>query len=528
MKGLITSLITVLTISGMQAQALPQSQTPKLVIGITIDQLRTDYLENFSPLYGEKGFKRLWKDGRVYKNLQYSFDNVDRSSAVAAVYTGAPPSLNGIIGNMWLDATTLRPVNCVDDSNYMGNSTDESTSPELLLTSTIGDELKIATRNRALIYSISPFRDTAVLTAGHSGNGAFWINPNTGKWCGTTYYTEFPWWVNQFNDRQSIDNRITGMTWSPYHPKEKYVYLPDWRDIPFKYKMDEDRQNKFRRFTTSPFVNDEVNLLTSELLDKSNIGKDDATDLLSLTYYAGNYMRKTPQEGATELQDMYVRLDHSIANLLEVIDKKIGLHNVLIFITSTGYADSESTDLGIYRIPNGEFHLNRCAALLNMYLMAVYGEGKYVEAYYGQQIYLNHKLIEKKGLDLSDIQNKSADFLMQFSGVNHAYSAHRLLSGSWSPEIEQIRNGYHRKRSGDLYINILPGWTVVNESNPSNSKTVRYGYIPMPLIFFGGSIEAEHIDTPVTTDCIAPTLARFMRIRAPNASKAPPIGLEQQ
>ena len=142
MKGLITSIITVLAFSGIQAHAetQSQSQSPKLVIGITIDQLRTDYLETFAPLYGEKGFKRLWREGKVYRNIQYSFDNVDRSSAVASIYTGTSPSLNGIIANRWLDISTLRSISCVDDSNYMGNYTEESTSPALLLTSTLSDE----------------------------------------------------------------------------------------------------------------------------------------------------------------------------------------------------------------------------------------------------------------------------------------------------------------------------------------------------------------------------------------------------
>ena len=82
-----------------------------------------------------------------------------------------------------------------------------------------------------------------------------------------------------------------------------------------------------------------------------------------------------------EMQDTYVRLDRSIASLLDIIDKKVGLQNVVFFITSTGYTDTESPDLGLYRVPTGEFHLNRCAALLNMYLMATYGEGQYVEGF---------------------------------------------------------------------------------------------------------------------------------------------------
>lgn len=514
MKGLLTSILTVLTFTGLQAQPLPT--TPKLVVGLTIDQLRTDYLEAFSTLYGERGFKRLWKEGRVFRNTEYTFNGVDRASAMAAIYTGTTPSMNGIIGQRWMDLSILRTVDCVDDAAFMGNYTNESTSPSQLLTSTLADELKVATRNNALVYAIAPFRDAAIFAAGHAGNGALWLNENTGKWCGTTYYSEFPWWASQYNDKQGLDFRIANMTWSPSHPQQSYTFLPEWRDMAFKYKFDEDRNNKYRRLITSPLINDEVNLLAEELLDKSTMGKDEIPDMLSLTYYAGNYAHKSIQECAMEMQDTYVRLDKSIAALLEIIEKKVGLQNVVFFITSTGYADAEAPDSGIYRIPGGEFHLNRCAALLNMYLMATYGQGQYVEAHYDQQIYLNRKLIEEKQLDLTEIQEKAAAFLMQFSGVNEVYSAHRLLLGAWTPEISMIRNSYHRKRSGDLYIDILPGWTIVNDQ-PAQNKVVRNTHVPVPLIFLGSGVKPAIIDTPVTMGHIAPTMAHFMRIRAPNA-----------
>ena len=285
MKGLLTSLITVLTFTGLQAQSLPSA--PKLVVGLTIDQLRTDYLEAFSSLYGEKGFKRLWKEGRVFHNAEYTFCGVDRASAIAAIYSGTTPSMNGIISQRWMDASTLRPVNSTDDTAFMGYYTDQTAAPTKLLTSTIADELKIATQGKGLVYAIAPDCDAALFAAGHAGNGAFWLNPNTGKWSGTTYYGEFPWWASQYNDRQAIDFRIAGMTWEPVFPRGMYTFLPDWRDILFKYKFDDDRNNKYRRFIASPFVNDEVNALAEEALNKSSIGMDDITDLLALTYYAG-------------------------------------------------------------------------------------------------------------------------------------------------------------------------------------------------------------------------------------------------
>ena len=312
------------------------------------------------------------------------------------------------------------------------------------------------------------------------------------------------------------------MVWEPIHPINRYTFLPEWRDQPFKYKFDSERINKFRRLITSPFINDEVNLLTEELLEKSTLAKDEIPDLLALTYYAGNYNHKSTQECAMEMQDTYVRLDRSIGSLLDLIDRKVGLHNVIFCIASTGYADPEAPDLGLYRIPGGEFYLNRCATLLNMYLMATYGEGQYVETYYNQQIYLNHKLIESKQLNLAEIQNKSADFLIQFSGVNEAYSAHRLLSGPWSPQIELARNGFHRKRSGDLLIDVLPGWTIVEE-NVTDSRVVRHADVPAPLIFLGGGIKPETIRVPVNITRIAPTLSSAMRIRAPNACTATPL-----
>lgn len=521
-KGLITSILALTFTGSLQAQS--SIPAPKLVVTLTIDQLRTDYMETFSSLYGDKGFKRLMREGKVFKEINFPFANIDRASAIAAIYTGSVPYKNGIIADDWLDINTLRPANCVNDPAFMGNYTDECSSPSQLIASTFADELKVSSRNNSLVFSIAPYRDAAIFGAGHSGNGAFWINENTGKWCGTTYYSEFPWWINDYNDKKSLDFRIREIEWTPVHPFTSYKFLPEWRDQSFKYKFDSERQNKFRRLIASPFVNDEVNLLTEELLDKSTIGKDDTVDLLALTYYAGNYSHKSVQECAMEIQDTYVRLDRSIASLIDLIDRKIGLHNVVFCITSTGYTEPDAPDQGIYRIPGGEFYMNRCTTLLNMYLMATYGEGHYVDGYYDRQIYLNHKLIEDKQLDLALIQEKSADFLTLVSGVREVYSAHRLLQGAWSPEIERIRNSFYRKRSGDLMIDVLPGWTIVQEKANDN-RVVRDTEITAPLIFLGTGIKPETIKIPVSSTRIAPTISNIMRIRAPNACSATPIDL---
>ncbi len=519
MKGLITSILTLLTLTGIHAQS--SSGTPKLVVGLTIDQLRTDYIEAFSSLYGEKGFKRLWKEGKIYLNADYTFTGIDCASAIAAIFTGTTPSINGVVSAKWLDPTTLKLVSAVEDPSFIGYYTSENSSPAKMLTSTIGDELKLATQGRALVYAIAPFREAAVFGAGHNGNGAFWVNEMTGKWGGTTYYGDFPTWVSEYNDTKSIESRAATLTWTPAFPAKSYINIPaEQAEKSFSYKFDDTTRRQFKRLIASPVINDEVNLLVENFLDRSTIGKDDITDLLSVTYNAGVNQDAPPT--MLEIQDTYVRLDRSIARLIDSVDKKLGLENVLFFVTSAGYSGVEPDDYKEYRIPGGEFHINRCTALLNMYLMATYGEGQYVEAYSGTQIYLNHKLIEQKQLDPVDIQKKASDFLIQFTGVNDVFSSYRLLLGAWAPEMCKHRNAYHRKRSGDLIIDVLPGWTVIDEKS-SDYKIVRNTYIPKPLVFMGHSVKPEIINTPVTMDHIAPTVAYFMRIRAPNACVTAPL-----
>lgn len=520
-ERIITSLITAIVISGMQAQNVPA--VPKLVIGITIDQLRTDYIEAFSALYGERGFKRLFKEGRVYVNAEYDFVKPDQSSSVASVYTGTTPYYNGVVGNNWLDRNSLCVVKSVEDRAYMGIYTSESSSPQHLQVSNLSDELMVATQGQAHVYSIAPTREMAILSAGHASKGAFWINDETGKWSGTTYYGAFPQWVTNFNDRNGLDFRIDQITWGPYLPVTAYKYVTTQsKQLTFKHNFTDERFDKYRKFKTSPYANDEVNKLVNAFLSNTDAGLDDTPDLLNLSYYAGNYSGKPDSEYAMEIQDVYVRLDNCIGDLLEMVDRKVGLNNTLIFVTSTGVRGQEVHDSPEFRIPTGEFHLKRCTALLNMYLMALYGQGQYVEAYYGQQIYLNHKLIEDKKLNISEVMSRSSEFIVQMSGIRAAYSSQRLLLGAWDPKIDKIRNSFSQKCSGDLYIEIMPGWTVVDEYT-NTTKVVREAYDSVPLFFFGYNIKPEILYAPVKIAAVAPTVAHFMRIRAPNACDNAPL-----
>ena len=257
-------------------------------------------------------------------------------------------------------------------------------------------------------------------------------------------------------------------------------------------------------------------------MNNTSIGRDYVPDLLNLAYYAGNYDHKSAAECPMEMQDVYVRLDAQLGDLLDIIDRKVGLSNTLFFITSTGYSDPEPMDAEVYRVPTGEFHINRCAALLNMYLAAIYGEGQYVEAHHEQEIYLNHKFIEQKNLNLPEILQRSSEFLVQFSGVKEVYSSQRLLLGTWTPELNKIKNSYHASCSGDLWVEVLPGWRIVRDHSV-HVRVVRDAYASAPLFFIGWNVRPEIIHEPIKIGRLAPTLTHFMRIRAPNASSLAPL-----
>lgn len=460
---------------GEEVCAQVSQAVPRLVVGIAIDQLRTDYLETFAPLYGEDGLKRLMREGVVYTSAQYASAGVDRASAVASLYTGTVPYSHGIVGEDWMDRQTLRPVHCVDDFKQRGVNTQETTSPQHLLVSTLGDELKVATDGRALVYSVAPSREAAVLSAGHAADYALWMNRKSGEWAGTSYYGQAP------------------------------------------------AATRLMMNTGTGNVNEWVSRTATTLIQYASMGADETPDLLTLCYDASvseGYSTRTGQ--SVELEQVYVRLDAAIAQLLSEINKRIGLDKTLFFITSTGYEPSEPSALDTYRIPTGTLQINRCAALLNMYLTAIYGNGQYVESYYGNQLYLNHKLIEQKQLNLTEVFKTCEDFLFQYSGVRDVYTSTRLTQGAWTPGISRIRNAYHPKCSGDILIQVNPGWSLVNE-DMAQSRFVRDSYFEFPLIFFGYGLKAEKVQTPITMDVVAPTVAHYMRIRAPNACSTAPL-----
>lgn len=445
------SIMLLAVLSGVVELQPVKGQT-RLVVNITVDQFSNEQLEQFSYLYGQEGLRRLLEQGLVYEQGEYGFKPVDRSSAVASITTGTTPYYNGIPGDTWIRRENLSHVISVKDEHGQ-------ISPRRIAVSTIGDELKLQTSGKALVYSVAPDADAAVLGGGHAANAAFWLKDNASGWTTSRFYNEAAnKWIATFN--------------SLYGSKDKGT------------------------------TNDKVMALAVQCVKGNMMGRDDVPDYLSVMFSA---LKPFAGDVLSTAEQVYMNLDRNIGSLISQIEQTVGKDKVLFVLTSTGYNSENSVDYGTYGIPSGTFYINRTANLLNMYLGAVYGQGKYVDMCFNNQIYLNRELIDHKNLSFDEVRLKSIEFLIQNAGVSAANPS------PYRPDI-----------SGDIVIEVNPGWNLVNEDT-HETFTSRLSALSFPIIFYGRGVRHELVSEPVSTERIAPTICKSIHIRAPNACKHTPL-----
>ena len=501
--------ITLLAVLGWNDETQGQTgniQVPRLVVNITIDQLRSDYLETFARQFGNEGFKRLTEQGIVFAGT-YPFDNPDRASAISTILTGTTPFYHGIVGLQWMDRSSLRPVRCTEQVLKPGIGT-----PDNLTVSTLGDELKVNSNGQAKIFAIAPYQDAAVLSAGHAADNACWMDERTGQWVTSQYYAnEIPNWILSFNEIKRLNNLSNKTVWHPIEASR--------RAATFEHVM--KGENRYRQYIKSALINADITELALQSVTNLTLGTDSITDLLCLTYYAGLHEQKAVTDCQPELEDTYLRLDRALGTLITDLEQKLGKDNVLFVVTSTGESESDVIDNAKYRIPTGTFYINRAANLLNMYFSAQWGQARYIETSYDNQLFVNHKLLEQKRLNRTEFYQRSQEFLSEMAGVKSVYTSVQLQNAH-SDYLLWMRNSFCTQHCGDILIEVAPGWRLLHEDTGSSRLSLASAVL-FPVIFYGGGLQAERVPTTITTDRIAPTLSKAIRIRAPNACSAEPL-----
>ena len=488
--------------------AQQRNTAPKLYVSIVVDQLRTDFLYEFEDLYCDGGFKRLLSGGKVYENAYYAFDNIDRATAIATLSTGTNPYVSGIVAERWLDRKSLRVVNCVEDKNCKGVYSNEAFSPASLKSITITDEIKRSTRGNAIVCSIAPDGDAAVLAGGHAADVVLWKNNMAGYWSSSSYYGLYPSWAADMN--KELQGKA--QKWMPLFRTSEYNNFGE--KVPSSFSYSFDGKKNIMTYKTTACINDEVNEMAFAFLENSDAGKDDIVDCLALTYYAGNYDGAPMSHRPIEVQDMYARLDRNLAALLDELDKRFGLENVVVSLSSTGYVMENGDENSNYRFPSGTLYSERIQALLNVYLSAKFGKGDYIEGVYGTQLFLDNKLIERMGFDKMAVVSQAVEFLKSLDGVEDVFTIYRL-GGMLSPELQFAKNGYNPVGSGDLWLRLMPGWRLV-EDELLVSRQVYRSPVMFPMVIYGAGVEHSVVDKLTPANILATEMARILRVRRPN------------
>lgn len=512
----------------MAAQA--DHARPRLVVGIVVDQLRTDYIEYLQYCFGERGFKTLLGDGVYMRDVDFKVPRLDATNATAMVLTGAYPSETGVSAAAVYDRESLAggtklPLVVASTANL----TNDSFSPAALRLSTVADELAINSEGSSTIYSVAMDPQQAVLLAGHSGTGAFWVNNTSGNWATTSYYGALPSLISNRNFRGSLAQRIDTMVWKPSAKLVQTGFMSENKRIsPFKYTFPRADRDVYKRFAVSPLANREVTDVAIDLLRNLNLGtKPGETDMLNIAYTVAPYKYAASSSAIAEVADAYLKLDGQLARLIEAVDRCVGRQNAVIWLTSTGYYDDAVAIEEKYRVPGGEFSTRRAKSLLNSYLSARFGSGSYVSIIRDGQVYFDHHTIELMHLDAEQVVRDARSFLVKMSGVADAATIDEIISAT-TPERERLRMVLDPRDCGDIVVRFDAGWAVVyDEQMPSVTKYTRETPVMTPAFLLAPGIPAQTISSPVDATAIAPTVAGALRIRSPNGARSRAIPLSK-
>lgn len=518
---------------------IPPEQ-PKLIVQIVIDQMRYDYLNRFSKYMDEKGFRRLNEEGTTFSNANYNYIFNQKGVGEATISTGAQPTAHGIVAERWYNQLKDDEILSTHDENVNpvgSQNTDERKSPQNLLATTYCDELKLSNNNKSKVFGVSLDAYTGIFSCGHAANAVYWFDEFTGNWISSDYYVDsLSSWVRDFNEKRIVD-LYAQREWNLLLSTEKYdECLAD--DNPFEkgiknqvifpYDLSDfiNLKKKFPEYKIIKMV-PYGNLLTKDfaisLIMNEELGKDDYTDVLCIGFNVSEHAGLKFGPKSYEIQDIFLRLDKDLEHFLDFIDEYLGKENVLVVLTASHGVSDIPEYLNSVKIPAGTFNGKSAVFLLSSYLNAVYGKGKWIKSYYNQQIFLNHTLIEDSNIPIAEMQEKITQFLIQFTGIANTVSANTLQNTNFTEGIfRKMQNSYNQERSGDIIINLKPGWI----EEDSDCVSTNSGYIydtHVPLFFYGWKIKRERITDPVDMSDIAPTISTLLAISFPNYCSGKPI-----
>ena len=536
----IRGIVAVLLFSGVIfSSAQQRAQPPKLVVGMVVDQMRWDQLYRFEKHFGEGGFNRLLKEGYNFNNVMINYIPTVTALGHTSVYTGSVPSIHGIAGNDWTDRRTGQNVYCTTDASVkgVGSSSEKigAHSPHNLWSTTITDQLRMASNFRSKVVGVSLKDRAAILPAGHNPTAAFWFDEGTGHFVTSSYYmNELPEWVRKFNSKD-IGSQLVRNGWNTLKDIREYKESTEdnmpWENIigsakepVFPYSnLAKDYKEKKGVIRSTPFGNTLTLRMAEASLEGYQLGRGEETDFLVVNIASTDYVGHTFGPNSIEVQDTYMRLDKDLEIFLNALDQKVGKGNYLFFLTSD-HGAAHSVGYMKQNKMSSDFFDKDLLSGLEKELETLLGQKDLIYTIDNYQVYFNESSIMKNGLSLEQVSKATTDYLNRDPRVLYAVDLSKVGSAPIPEPIKsRIINGYNWQRSGHIQIishdAMLPSYSLKGTTHSVwNSYDAH-----IPLIFMGKGISQGQSSKPYYMTDIAPTLAQLLKIENPSGNIGEPI-----
>jgi predicted AlkP superfamily pyrophosphatase or phosphodiesterase len=546
--GMLLPLILAIPL----APALSREK-PKLILQITVDQFRGDLPMRYYDRLGKGGLRYLLEQGIVYNNAHFQHANTETIVGHATLATGAQPSAHGMIGNIWFDRVTGATTYNIEDPDYhlltegadidsateidptQKAATSDGRSPAAILTTTFSDELAAYTAGQAKVFGVSVKDRGAVSMAGNAGK-AFWFSKAGNEFVTSNYYyDDYPQWVIDWNARK-LPEQYSGTSWELLHPIESYLFgdrddqewetaLGDYgRTFPHSYSTTENPY--FSTFLTiSPAGDALTTSFSKALIDNEELGADDVTDYLAVSYSSTDYVGHFFGPSSLEAEDNILRLDRTLADLFDYVDDKVGLEHTLIVLSADHGSPEAPGYLASLGIPTGyvspdEWHKEPAIA----WIKEKFGlSGKLLEGYDHPYLYLTNEIVSDPDVDLFALEAEIARELLAFPTVSAAIPSTALERGQHAdnPVTQAVLNNYYPARSGNIYLVFKPGW-FINDLDGLTAAVVHgspWQYDTyVPIIFAGNGLRSQTISRRVHPVDVALTLATVIGTNTPSGA----------
>jgi len=566
-------------VTGVAVFALTRPVTPpperkiRLAVLVVFDQMRGDFLERWQPLFGPDGFVRLQRDGAWFTNCHYPYGVTTTGPGHASMLTGACADRHGIVNNEWREKG--ESVYCAASPRYKlvpnppypsekKSAERAGGAPDVLLSETVADVLKEATRGRTKVFGLSLKDRSAVLPTGRRPDGAYWFYGVFGT---STYYAGgvHPW-VAEFN-RAKIADRWFGTEWTRFRSEVDYVawsgadkilgegkgvaqgvaFPHPMKGVEEKKGGDEKKPGEpgigpkyYEALANSPFGNELLLEFAKTCVYAEKLGQHYDPDLLVVSFSSNDLIGHTWGPDSQEVLDVTLRADALMADLLTYLDKRVGKDQYLLAVCADhGVCPLPEVSraqgrTGAQRVDPQELHKALDAHLTALFPVTQPAAGKtagWVEGFVFPWVYLNPRVVRLSGQSREQIAAEAAKFLATRPGVFRTITRSELSGPvSESDEIAtREKRSFHPVRSGDVCVILQPYCLPSAAIGTGTTHGSPFEYDShVPLLVYGPGISGGPRDEPTTPQALASIFAKWLEIRRPKDAAFPvPETLQQ-